>query len=73
VAAVPVVAGGMAAVWVGAGAGGGLVAGAAAVEGFAGALPFGGLLGLLLQPPMAKPRQVTAMPSVVRFMRFLLT
>ncbi|GGA46412.1 hypothetical protein GCM10010981_39440 [Dyella nitratireducens] len=63
----------MAAVLAGAGAGAGLVAGADAVEGFAGALPLGLLLGLLLQPPKAKPIQATAIASVVRFMRFLLT
>jgi hypothetical protein len=51
----------------------GLVAGAAAVEELDGVLPVP--LGLLLlpQPPIAKPMQATAIPSVVRFMRFLLT
>ena len=65
----------MGAVW----AGGGLLAveglaGAGAVAGLAGALglllP---LLPLLPQPLSAKPRQVTAIAIVVRFMRFLLT
>jgi len=71
--AVPLAAGGIAAVCEGAGAaaGGGLAgaAGAAAVDGLPGAAPPPPLLGLL-HPPMAKPIQATAIPSAVRFMIF---